>query len=117
MASIAACEQALQALADRLASADADAKSKAALDRTISCRLRDLDLVFAGRLHDGELVGIAKLDPAKADSGPAQVRMTMTSDDLIKLVAGELHMGSAWATGRIRIDASVRDLLRLRTLF
>jgi putative sterol carrier protein len=43
--------------------------------------------------------------------------MTMTSDDLLDLVAGRLPMASAWATGRVRIDASVLDLLRLRSVF
>lgn len=112
MASIAECEQALHALADRLAGADSGTRKKADLDRTISCRLTDLDAVFAGRLHDGQLTDIRK-----ADSDEAQVKMAMSSDDLVRLVAGELPMASAWATGRIRIDAGVRDLLRLRSVF
>jgi hypothetical protein len=45
------------------------------------------------------------------------VKLTMTSDDLLKLVAGELAMGSAWATGRIKIAASIFDLLKLRSVF
>jgi putative sterol carrier protein len=41
----------------------------------------------------------------------------MTSDDLLKLVDGELNMASAWASGRVKIDASVFDLLKLRSVF
>jgi putative sterol carrier protein len=41
----------------------------------------------------------------------------MTSDDLLKLVSGELAMGSAWATGRVKIDANVFDLIKLRSVF
>ena len=36
----------------------------------------------------------------------------MTSDDLVALVDGTLHVASAWATGRVKIDAGVRDLLQ-----
>lgn len=112
MASAEECEKAFRQLAARLASADPEHKKRADFDRTLSCTLRDLDIVFAGRLTQGELTDIQRTDDAKA-----QVRMTMTSDDLIKMVNGELNMGSAWASGRVKIDAGVRDLLRLRSIF
>ena len=69
-------------------------------------------MIFAGQLRDGELIDIRQVD--KSDG---QVKMTMTSDDLLKLVAGDLPMGSAWASGRVKIDASVFDLLKLRSIF
>ena len=112
MATVAECEQALRELAMRLASADDGARAKANLDRTVSCTLRDLPVIFGGRLHDGDLTDIRQVKTADA-----QVRMSMSSDDLVKLVNGGLHLGAAWATGRVRVDASVRDLLRLRTIF
>ena len=112
MASVVECEQAFQTLADRLARADQSTRKKAALDRTLCCRLRDLDVVFTGRIHDGLLS-----DVARADDASAQVRMTMSSDDLLKLVDGTLNMAAAWASGRVRIDASLLDLLRLRSIF
>jgi putative sterol carrier protein len=40
----------------------------------------------------------------------------MTSDDLLALVDGRLKMASAWATGRVKIDAGIRDLLKLRSI-
>jgi hypothetical protein len=112
MASLEECEQALRKLAARLADADPEAKRKAAVDRSMTCTLSDLGVTFGGRLHGGELLDIAQV--AHPDG---QVKMTMTSDDLIKLVAGDLNMGSAFATGRVRIDASLRDLLKLRSIF
>jgi alkyl sulfatase BDS1-like metallo-beta-lactamase superfamily hydrolase len=111
MAGVEECEQAFHALAARLAGADGTTKRKATLDRSLSCTLRDLKIIFAGRLRDGELTDIRRVENADA-----QVRMTMTSDDLLKLVAGELNMASAWATGRVKIDASVFDLLKLRSI-
>jgi hypothetical protein len=41
----------------------------------------------------------------------------MSSDDLLALVDGRLKMSSAWATGRVKIDAGVRDLVKLRSVF
>ena len=41
----------------------------------------------------------------------------MTSDDLVALVNGSLNAGSAWASGRLKIKAGVRDMLRLRSIF
>ena len=41
----------------------------------------------------------------------------MSSDDLIRFVAGELNFASAWAAGRVKVDARVVDLLKLRSIF
>ena len=40
----------------------------------------------------------------------------MSSDDLVAMTNRELSFAHAWATGRVRLDASFRDLLRLRAL-
>jgi alkyl sulfatase BDS1-like metallo-beta-lactamase superfamily hydrolase len=112
MATAEECEKAFHELAVRLAEADAEHRSKAAFDRTLTCTLRDLNVIFAGRLNGGELRDIRRVT-----NPDAQVRMSMNSGDLIKLVAGELNLGAAWATGRVRINASVLDLVRLRTMF
>ena len=113
MASVEECDQALHRLSARLADADGHAHRHASLDRTMTCAVRDLGVTFAGRLHDGRLDDIRRVDEVP----PAKVRMTMTSDDLVALVDGRLHLGSAFATGRIKIDASVLDLLKLRSIF
>jgi|SRR5664279_2167286 alkyl sulfatase BDS1-like metallo-beta-lactamase superfamily hydrolase len=112
MASVGDCEQALHQLAARLAEADGSTKKHASFDRSLTCRLRDLNVVYAARLRDGALRDIRVVD-----STDAQIRMTMTSDDLIALVQGRLHMGSAWASGRVRVSAGVLDLIKLRTIF
>ena len=46
----------------------------------------------------------------------ADIRLTMASDDLVALTDGRLQFGPAWATGRVRLEAGLRDLLRLRKL-
>jgi hypothetical protein len=40
----------------------------------------------------------------------------MTSDDLVALVSGRLSFAPAWATGRVKLEAGLRDLLRLKSL-
>jgi alkyl sulfatase BDS1-like metallo-beta-lactamase superfamily hydrolase len=111
VATVEQCEQALHTLAQRLADNEAS-RRKAGFDRTLSCTIRDLDAIFGGRLKDGQLIDIAP-----TTSSDAQVRLAMSGDDLLALVDGRLKMSSAWASGRIKIDAGVRDLMRLRSLF
>ena len=111
MATVEQCEQALQSLADRLAAVDAETRSKYAVERTISCRITDLDVVFHGRVDGGGLTEIEQVDDTSA-----QVRLVTSSDDLLALAEGRLGVPAAWATGRLKIEASVLDLLKLRSL-
>jgi alkyl sulfatase BDS1-like metallo-beta-lactamase superfamily hydrolase len=112
MASAQECERAFHALADRLAAADPAARKRNALDRSLSCTLTDLDLVFGAHLKDGLLQDIHR-----ADTAEAEVKLTMTSDDLVALVDGKQSFASAWASGRVKIDARVMDLIKLRSVF
>ncbi len=85
------------------------------LDRTVSCRLTDLAQVVQGRLANG-----AAQDIGAVPDGPAvpkaDIRITTSSDDLLALTDGSLPFGSAWASGRVKLEAGLRDLLRLRSL-
>lgn len=111
MASVEQCEAALAELARRLDGYPHEARRDGIPDRTVELTLLDLDVTFRGRLHDGQLVDIEQA------SGPKpNIRLTMTSDDLIDLTDKRLQFSHAWATGRLHLDASFRDLLRLRKL-
>lgn len=111
MASVQEVEAALHGLAARLAAVDADLRAKHTVDRTLSCTVTDLGVVFVGRLCDDGLTDIRQDGDASA-----QVRLAAGSDDLIALTEGRLGLPSAWATGRLKVEASVLDLLKLRTL-
>lgn len=115
MASVEDCEEALERLSERLAGVDDRTRRRHALDRTISCTVTDLATVWQARLCDEGLAGLHRL-VAGAGRPDAQVRLTVGSDDLVALTEGNLGFGSALATGRVKIDASVRDLLKLRAL-
>jgi hypothetical protein len=82
------------------------------LERTVSCRITDLDVMFTGRLAGGRLSDLSTDQVAD----PAQIKLTMSSDDLVALVDGDLAIAPAWATGRIKIDASILDMMKLRSL-
>ena len=51
-------EQASHELAAKLAGADDNAKKQASLNRSVSCKLRDLNVIFLGELNDGQLTDI-----------------------------------------------------------
>ena len=85
------------------------------LDRTVSCRLTDLDEVVLGRLAGGAVKDL-RVVPDNPEVPKADIRLTMTSDDLIALTDGRLSFGPAWASGRVKLEAGLRDLLRLRKI-
>lgn len=106
MATREECEQALVVLGTRLSS------GKASLpDRTVSCEIPDLAVTYSGQLRQGALTEIT--DSAQPR---AQVRLIVRSDDLVELVAGTLAFGTAYRDGRLKVQASFRDLLTLRSL-
>jgi predicted lipid carrier protein YhbT len=114
MATIEECRAALDKLSDNLAGADGDVRGAAALDRSLSCRVTDLDTTFVGRLRDGRIEVLDTVPGPPREK--AQIRLTMTGDDLVALVAGQLNFAKAWASGRVKLEAGLRDLLRLRSL-
>lgn len=111
MATLDECLTALRGILGDLASNPA----AAGLDRSLSCRLTDLEQVVVGRLSSGAVRDLQAL-PDGPDVAKADIRLTMTSDDLVALTAGELSFGPAWASGRVKLEAGIRDLLRLRKL-
>jgi hypothetical protein len=111
MASKEACEAALLELAERLDGVPDSMRRRHAVDRTISCHLPDLELTYSGRLADGSLCDITA-EPCPS----AQIRLTVSSDDLVAVTSGTLPFTSAWTSGRLRIEASMLDMLRLRAI-
>lgn len=107
VATIEQCHEAMHGLAAELSSS----KANSTLDRSLSCTIRDLDVVFGGRFRDGQLLDIAQVDTPAAD-----IKLTTSSDDLLALVAGDLNLAKAWGTGKLKIQASIMDMMKLREL-
>jgi hypothetical protein len=114
MATIEECRSALEKFSDNLAGAEGDVREAAALDRSLSCHITDLDVTFVGRMTDGRI----RVDDTVQGPPPerAEIRLAMTGDDLVALVGGELHFARAWGSGRVKLEAGLRDLFRLRKL-
>ncbi|MFD5467928.1 alkyl sulfatase C-terminal domain-containing protein [Kitasatospora sp. NPDC127059] len=114
MANAEECREALEQLSRNMANSTGDVRKAAALDRSLSCRITDLGLTFTGQLRDGRIHDLVATPGAPTEQ--AAIRLTMASDDLLALVGGDLKFASAWASGRVKLEAGFRDLLRLRTL-
>lgn len=110
MATLEECRTAVEGLAGRMRTADG---KPALFERTLSCHVPDLDVTFAGALRGGELVGLTTEPQPK----PAQIRVTAASDELVAMVDGRLDLAKAWLTRRIKIEASMLDLVKLKTMF
>jgi hypothetical protein len=111
VATLDQCLEALDSILEPLASNPA----AAGLDRSLSCRLTDLEHEVRGRLAQGKVRDLVVV-PDGESPPPADIRLTMTSDDLVALTDGRLSFGPAWASGRVKLEAAFRDLLRLRKL-
>jgi len=111
---VATIDQCMTALKGILGDLAANPAAEA-LDRSLSCRLTDLDQVVLGRLGSGAVREV-RVVPDGPDVPKADIRLTMTSDDLVAMTDGRLHFGKAWASGRVKLEAGLRDILRLRKL-
>ena len=111
MATVEECEAALHGVAATLHSIDEALRQQHAVERTLSCWVSDLKVCFTARLGADGLTSIER-----GGTHDGQVRLKVTSDDLVALTKGELSFPVAWATGRVKVDASISDLLRLRSL-
>ena len=110
MATVEQCRVALGELAAKL-TGDPQAAARVNLDRSLGCHIRDLGVHFHGRLQGGTITGLTDGEDPKA-----QIKLTVGSDDLLALVAGQLNFAGAWAGGRVSVKASFGDLLKLRKL-
>jgi putative sterol carrier protein len=103
--------QALEGILGDLASSPA-AKG---MDRSLSCRLTDLGQIVQARLVDSEIRDM-QVAPGDAEVEPANIRLTMSSDDLIAMTDGDLEFAKAWASGRVKLEASLKDMFKLRSM-
>ncbi|RJL20680.1 SCP2 sterol-binding domain-containing protein [Bailinhaonella thermotolerans] len=107
------CRDALRDLVGRLSEIDAETRRRHIVERTVSCYVRDLNVTFKAKLRADGVDGVDEYDGQVTD---ADVRFTMTSDDLVDLVAERLDFAPALLTGRVKMEASFSDILRLRRM-
>ncbi len=79
--------------------------------RILGLHVTDHDVHYWTELSGGRL---GPLHRERHDG--AHIRIAAASDDLVALVDGGASLFSAYVSGRIRIEASFGDLLKLRRL-
>ena len=112
MADVDACNKALQRLAGSLTDLDPALRARHVPNRTVSCTVSDLDVVFVGRVDEH---GVHDLKRSR-DGAAADVKVSVTSDDLVALADGREDMVHAWLKGKLQVSAPMRDILRLRSV-
>jgi putative sterol carrier protein len=112
MTSAEECRAALQKLAGRLSELSPAERDQYFGNRKISVTIPDLGVTYVTVLGTGN-------DPvreAAPGEPPADIRMTAKSQEVVALAEQPMNIARAWMTGRIKIEASMKDLFRLRRL-
>lgn len=104
-------EGTLGALVGRLGSMDPGYRAMLPARRSIEARCTDLDVMYHAVWRDGQLSPLVEGPAPRAD-----IRILVSSADLDRLAAGSLTFRQAYADGRLRIEASLTDMLRLRAV-
>jgi uncharacterized protein YciW len=113
MASAEQCREALQALTDRLGEMNPQERASYFSNRSFSCDVTDLGVTFITRITDH---GAEPVKEATADEPSADIRLAAASDDVVALAGTPANIARMWVAGRVKVHASMRDVLALRRL-
>ena len=113
MATAEECREALQTLTGRLGEMNPNDRSSFFSNRSFSCHVTDLGVTFVTTITD---TGAEPVKEAAPDEPPADIRLTANSDDVLSLAATPANIARMWISGRVKVQASIRDLLALRRL-
>lgn len=115
MSSIDACLAGIMKVNQRILAQPEEKRRKHIRERSLSIVVPDLATVFDMRLTLDGLVDITHR-PAERPASRPQVGITVGSDDLVALAEDRLDAARALFGRRVKVDASVSDLLRVRRL-
>jgi len=113
MATAEEVRTALEHLTGRISGLDAQARADHLLERSLSCQVPDLGVTYLTQLGPDGDDGVREAGPG---TPPAQIRFTARSDDVVAIAADPGSFLRAWLSGRLKVEGSVLDLLRLRRL-
>jgi hypothetical protein len=106
------CREALTKLAGRLSELSPADREQYFGNRTISVTIPDLGVSYATTLGAGD-DPVREVQPGEP---PADIRLTANSDEVVALAQQPMNIARSWMTGKIKIEASMKDLFRLRRL-
>jgi hypothetical protein len=111
MATADECREALDHLLGQISDLDPEQRAANLVERTLSCEVTDLGVTFWTQVSPD---GAQPARLAGDGDGTAQVRFAAASDDIVSISEDPLRFARLWLTGRVKVHASVRDVLRLR---
>jgi hypothetical protein len=79
--------------------------------RVIEVYVTDLEAAYWTELSDGMMGPLKRGAPERAD-----MRLEAMSDDLVDVLDGRRSMFSSYIAGRMKVEASFADIMRLRKL-
>jgi putative sterol carrier protein len=112
VASKAEVERQLAVLMARLDGNEANVRSAIPSRKVLRCLVPDLGTAWYSVVDQGRVSAPSEAPP----DGRADITLRVASDDLVDLVDGRMSFLSAFTSGRVKVDASIVDLLRLRSL-
>jgi hypothetical protein len=80
--------------------------------RVIEVYVSDLEATFWTELTDGRMGALRR---GESEDEP-DMRLEVESDDLIDIIDGRRSMFSSYVAGRMKVEASFSDIMRLRRL-
>jgi hypothetical protein len=105
--------RAIERLMARLDGNEANVRSAIPGRKVLGCLVTDIDASWYSVIEDGHVL------PPTEEPPPGErvaVLLKVRSDDLVDLVEERISFMSAFLSGKVRVDASLPDLLRLRTI-
>ena len=107
------CREALQKLAARLTELSPDERSDYFGNRTMSCTIPDLGVTFRTHLGTDGADTVCEQTP---QDPKADIRITASSANVLSLAESPMNIARMWLSGTVKIEASMKDLFRLRKL-
>ena len=112
MATKAEVERQLGLLMARLDGNEANVRSAIPTRKVLCCHVPDLGADWYSVVENGHVSQPSEAPP----NGRADITLRVGSDDLVDLDEGRISFVSAFTSGKVKVDASIVDLLRLRSL-
>ena len=111
MHTAADCASTLEAFA--AAGRERDTRPPSSPNRAMALQVTDLDLTYHATLVGRHIEDITEQAPA----GKVDIVLKVDADTLVELFTGRLSPFVALSSRRVKLDAPVRDMARLRALF
>ena len=77
----------------------------------VQVTLKDIDKVFYVEIKDGKLT----VEPFEYND--RQANMTISSDNFVKMINGNLNSVTAYLTGKLKIDGSIEKCKEMAAVF